>query len=292
MAHQNRSIVPGGTYHVMNRGNRKQAIYVDERDRREFLRILIQEQAIHRIQTLALCLMRTHFHLALHTPLGNLSDFMEQLEGQFARYSNWRHKNVGHVFQGPYTDVQIDGNIHLLTALCYIFMNPVASSVAEELHRYRWSTYAATAGHRPLPSYLTVDWLESLFPESPLEDAQRRFRTLMLEGKPVHAYIAQDQLNVSPEVVKRVIRSYTGEKLQAATQPQLYRTALRPSFEELLTEHSGNRLYVIRDARVLYGYSCGEIAEALDLHPASISRLFRKHVTSGLAAPEEFRLDS
>ena len=46
--------------------------------------------------------MLNHFHLVLTTLYGKLSEFMAQLEGRFARYSNWRHANVGHLFQGRF----------------------------------------------------------------------------------------------------------------------------------------------------------------------------------------------
>ncbi len=71
--------------------------------------------------------MVNHFHLVVVTPHGNLSEFMEQLEGRFARYSNWRHGSVGHLFQGRFRDVVIEHDIHLLIALCYVFLNPVSA---------------------------------------------------------------------------------------------------------------------------------------------------------------------
>ena len=115
--------------------------------------------------------MRNHFHLAVVTPHGNLSEFMQQLEGRYARYFNWRHGYVGHLFQGPFRHVVIEGNVHLLTMLCYLFMNPVTARLVDRLEDYTWSSYAASTGHAVVPKYLSLDWLEALFPNLSMRDA-------------------------------------------------------------------------------------------------------------------------
>src|SRR5262245_7905916 len=52
MGRPNRPNIPGAIYHVMNRGNRKCTIFEDDRDRRRFVRILIEEQATYCVRTL------------------------------------------------------------------------------------------------------------------------------------------------------------------------------------------------------------------------------------------------
>jgi putative transposase len=47
-------------------------------------------------------LMPNHFHFLLETPDGNLAEFMQRLLTRYAKYFNWAHKKVGHVFQGRY----------------------------------------------------------------------------------------------------------------------------------------------------------------------------------------------
>src|SRR5215210_9509441 len=106
-------MICGGTYHVMNRGNRKALIFEDDRARRRFLRILIEELTRYAVKLLGGCEMNNHFHCVVTTPHGNLADFMEQLESRFAKYSNWRYQRVGHLFQGPYRGVVIEHDVHL-----------------------------------------------------------------------------------------------------------------------------------------------------------------------------------
>lgn len=277
MARPPRTAIFGGIYHVMNRGNRKARIFEDERDRRRFLRLLTQENDRYGVQFLAGAEMGNHFHLVIGTPNGNLSEFMEQLEGRFARYSNWRYERVGHLFQGRFRDVVIEHDIHLLIALCYVYLNPVSAGLVTRPEDYRWSTYAATVGLAPLPSYLSIEWLTTLFDCDALQESQRRLHNLLSEAKPVAAHLRHGMTDVDPESVKRVLRSYTGGQLQLGKLPRVYRSALRSQLQDLVQAdmplHA--RAAAIYEAHVVHGYTLAEVARELRLHKTTASKIFR-----------------
>ena len=71
----------GALYHVTARGDRQEAIYEDDEDRRSYLEIL--GGVIERFRWIchAYCLMGNHSHLIIETPEGNLSKGMRQLNG-------------------------------------------------------------------------------------------------------------------------------------------------------------------------------------------------------------------
>ena len=73
MARPLRLEFPGAVYHVTSRGNARQDIIVDDRDRTAWLSLLAQ--VIDRYGWLchAYCLMDNHYHLLLETPQANLS---------------------------------------------------------------------------------------------------------------------------------------------------------------------------------------------------------------------------
>jgi len=262
----------------MNRGNRKERIYEDDRDRRRFLRIFLSEKERYGVDFLAGCPVGNHFHAIVNTPHGNLPDFMEQLEGQYARYSNWRYERVGHLFQGRYRCVVIEHDIQLLTALCYVFYNPVSAGFCSKAEGYNWSTYAATVGLAPLPEYLAIDWLPALFPECTREEAQGRFHELMTAGDPVFGYFQHHDAEVDAGALKRVIRSYTGEQLQLGMLPHTYRSALRSSLTELFPDHMPLpvRANAIYEAHVIQGYKLAEIARQLHVSSTTVSRIFHR----------------
>jgi len=78
---------PGSIYHVMNRGDRQEPIFGDDRDRRRFLETLTEACQKTGWQVHAFCLMSNHFHLVVETPQPNLAAGMKWFLGdeQFRR---------------------------------------------------------------------------------------------------------------------------------------------------------------------------------------------------------------
>ena len=61
----------GAIYHVMNRGDRRESIFLGDEDRTLFLETLGEVCGKTGWQVHALCLMNNHFHLVLETPRPN-----------------------------------------------------------------------------------------------------------------------------------------------------------------------------------------------------------------------------
>jgi putative transposase len=272
MARERRLNIHGGTYHVMNRGNRKALIFEDDRDRRRFLRILAETLTEFHVTLLAGVLMGNHFHLVVLTPHGNLSEFMQQLEGQFAQYSNWRHSRVGHVFQGRFTAVLVENDIHLFIAAWYVFTNPVMAGWVRRPEDWKWSSYPATAGLAVVPGYLSIDWIETLFPAVSLTDSQQLFRHCMNDPQPVQAYIQA----VEP-TMEAAIRSYVAKRLHALAQPCSYRTLMRPPLELLFPENQdrADLIAAVAVAHETHGYKLAEIALGARLNYSTVSHFYR-----------------
>jgi REP element-mobilizing transposase RayT len=66
----------GAIYHVMDRGDQREDIFVDDVDRQDLLKTLAEACQKTRWQEHAYCLMRNRFHLALETPNANLVEGM------------------------------------------------------------------------------------------------------------------------------------------------------------------------------------------------------------------------
>lgn len=267
-----RPLIHGGTYHVMNRGNRKVLIFEDDRDRKRFMRILIETAEEYGVEIHVSVLMGTHFHLIVLTPHANISEFMQQMESRYAKYVNWRYKYVGHLFQGTFTAVVIENDIHLFTTVRYVFANPCAAGLCGRLEDWPWSSYAATAGLKPLPASLSIVWLTTLFPADSLEASQRLFRKCMEDADPVSAYLAAVDPTSAPAV-----RSYISARLAEMQQPFSYREVTRPALDQLFPANltKVERDSAIVSAKMVHGYLLSEIAKVLRLNPGSVSRIFR-----------------
>src|SRR5438067_8767831 len=77
MARPLRIEYPGAIYHVLSRGDRREAIFRTEAHRKLFLDLLDQTCRRTGWQIHAYCLMDNHFHLVVETPRGNLSTGMQ-----------------------------------------------------------------------------------------------------------------------------------------------------------------------------------------------------------------------
>jgi putative transposase len=72
MARKSRVEYEGAMDHLMNRGDRREAVFLDDEDRHLFLRTLEETCAKTDWQVHAYCLMSNHFHLVVETPAPNL----------------------------------------------------------------------------------------------------------------------------------------------------------------------------------------------------------------------------
>lgn len=132
---------PGAWYHVMNRGRRSEEIFVDDTDRREFIKLLQETVAGWNLQVSAYCLMPNHYHLLVQTPDGNLGRCMRHLSGVYTQRFNRRHKKEGQLFRGRYKAVLVEADSHLLEVLRYIHRNPIEAGIVESLADYPWSSH-------------------------------------------------------------------------------------------------------------------------------------------------------
>jgi putative transposase len=106
---------PGATYHVTSRGDRRERIFEDDDDARQFLAVVAQALTRFSAQLLAYCLMGNHYHLVVSTPDAGLSLLMRHINGVYTQDFNRRHAVVGHLFQGRFKAILVDTNTYLIT---------------------------------------------------------------------------------------------------------------------------------------------------------------------------------
>ncbi len=181
MARPLRIEFPGAVYHVTARGNARNAIFLDDADRLNFLAVL--EKAVERFgwRVHAYCLMDNHYHLLIETPEPTLSRGMRHLNGVYTQRLNRRYRRCGHVFQGRYKAVMVDKEGHLLELCRYTVLNPVRAGMAGQAGGWPWSSFRATAGEAAAPGWLTTDWVLAQFAVR-RGVARRKYRAFVGEG--------------------------------------------------------------------------------------------------------------
>lgn len=172
----------GGWYHVTARGNNRQAIYEDDRDRLHFLDLIGEMVERYRVRIHAYVLMTNHYHLLIETPEANVSQTIQWLNVSYSVWFNKRHESSGHLFQGRFHSVLVESGAWSLEVSQYLHLNPVrvaglglsktdrkqynagrrSPPRVEEVRRwltvlreYRWSSYRAYAGYERGVEWLT-----------------------------------------------------------------------------------------------------------------------------------------
>lgn len=132
--------LPGALYHVIARGNERKPIFRDDLDREVYLERLAKCRARFGFRVLAYCLMNNHVHLALERGSVALSRTMLALQSFYAQKFNFRHRRVGHLFQGRYKALLVQDEHYLFALLRYIHLNPVRARLVDRAEACRWSS--------------------------------------------------------------------------------------------------------------------------------------------------------
>jgi len=137
---------PGALFHVIARGNQKQAVFLDDGDRVRYLKRLGEHLEGREIRLYAYCLMPNHVHLLLRQGGAYpLSRFMQRLQSAYTTFFNRKHGRVGHLFQGRYKAILVDADSYLLELIRYIHLNPLRAGLKDAV-RYPWSSHRQYIG--------------------------------------------------------------------------------------------------------------------------------------------------
>lgn len=172
---------PGALYHITSRGDGREPIYLEDRDRRAFLAILAHVCERYGWLCHSYCLMTNHYHLLIETRAATLARGMQQLNGVYTQRFNRAHARVGHVYQGRYSAVLVQKERHLLELLRYIALNPVRARMVPAADDWPWSSHRAAIGLVPSPPWLLSDEIAAIFGGG--AEGRRQFRHFVQGGE-------------------------------------------------------------------------------------------------------------
>ena len=276
MARPLRIEYPGALYHITSRGNARQKIFRNEKDRSYFIELL--SSITDRFQWLcyAYCLMGNHYHLVIETREANLAKGMRQLNGVYTQKCNWKYQKTGYVFQGRYKAIIVDRDAYLLELCRYVVLNPVRAHAIEKTEDWKWSSYRATAGIDDVPRFLTADRLLAQFSTRRKRACElyRRFVTEGISGtSPWEELKGQIYLGDGRfmEKVKGLLRNDDREI------PRYQREAAKPDLALLFADACSReaRNKAIYAAHVIHHYTLQQIGDHVGLHYTTVSRIIR-----------------
>lgn len=146
LARKSRIHFPGAFYHVIARGNQKQAIFLDKEDFRTYIAYLSEYKSKYNFHLYAYALMKNHLHLLVEVEGTPLCKIMQVMQFRYTRYFNKRYGKVGHLFQGRYKAILCERENYLMELVRYIHLNPVRAKVVDDPEMYPWIGHLAYLG--------------------------------------------------------------------------------------------------------------------------------------------------
>ncbi len=200
MASPPRFFENGSFYHIYNRGNRKQQIFLSDRDYERFLDKTLEYKKKYGITIVAFCLMPNHFHFLVKQVSNSLiSKFFSDLCNSYARHFNTKYETVGSLYQGRFKSKLVDRDEYLVHVSRYIHLNPVelhsiGKYIIDNLLAYKWSS---------LPYYLSpvaneivdTELILSYFAQNNPRNDYRKFviSNINLQSDPIIDHLVFDE---------------------------------------------------------------------------------------------------
>ena len=100
---------------------------------------------------------------------------MHKLQGQYARYLNWKYDRVGYLFQGRYKSRLVGVDRYALALTRYIHRNPLEVDNIVRAEDYQWSSYRSYITKYSIWEWLETKWILDQF-HAEWPEAVTRFR--------------------------------------------------------------------------------------------------------------------
>jgi len=299
MARPLRIQYPGAVYHITCRGNARQDIYRDSKDRKAFLEILTESQKIYSIKIYSYVLMNNHYHLLIETPKGNISYYMRHLNMRYTSHYNRRHKKIGHLFQGRFKGILVDKDTYLAMLSRYIHLNPVKikgmkkmpyKEKIQHLRKYKWSSLPGYINKREKQEFIDYDLVLEEYGGDNDEGRQAYGHIISIDvsGKmDVKDKIVGQSIIGREDFIEKVLDRYLKRAPDLREQPslrELHGLRAKEEIIEVVKEETGKGLEEIKIAKgierivlmdLLYragGLRGVEIGKLLDVDYSTVSQ--------------------
>jgi REP element-mobilizing transposase RayT len=148
----------GQYYHIHNRGNNRERVFIEERNYRYFLK-LYAEHIEPIADTFAYCLLPNHFHFLVYikdlTGLGDLSglkkpsQYFSNLFNAYTKALNKAYDRTGALFQRPFGRILVTSDAYFVHLVTYIHQNPQRHGLVADFRTWPYSSYHAHLSDKP-----------------------------------------------------------------------------------------------------------------------------------------------
>jgi len=148
----------GKYYHIYNRGNNRENIFIEKRNYRYFLELYAKY--IEPIaDTYVYCLLRNHFHFLVR--IKDLTGFPKPVRSKnpsqpfsnffnaYAKAFNKAYDRTGTLFQRPFGRIKVTSDAHFIWLVIYIHQNPRKHGFVDDFRIWPHSSYRTLLSTKP-----------------------------------------------------------------------------------------------------------------------------------------------
>ncbi len=146
MPRRARMYLPGYAYHVVQRGNNREATFIQPQDFELYLDLWQACCKRYQVSVHAYCLMTNHIHfLATPQQSPSLSNTLKVVGSRYAYYVNKTYNRTGTLWEGRHKSSLVQNSCYLLSCYRYIELNPVRAGMVDSPEEYPWSSHGCNA---------------------------------------------------------------------------------------------------------------------------------------------------
>jgi REP element-mobilizing transposase RayT len=266
MPRGDRKDIPKTIHHVIQRGNNRNYIYENTRDKQEFLSILRDALQKYKADLLQYVLMDNHYHLLVQIGDQPLAQLLWYLNRHYTIYYNKRYNRIGTIYGGRYKSYLMTERAKLYSTIRYIVRNPVKAGMVSHASDYRWSGHRAVISSKG-PMLINRDALLSCFAPDRQVALQRCQECTESEGwlAPVGSAVIIDRTKETEERLACLLDSY----LDACDALQYRKMIICGSRSSVIRPYRDTFIcQAIRD-----GHTLNDIAQFLHVSHETIRRI-------------------
>ena len=146
MPRRARMYLPELPYHIVQRGNNREACFIEPENYQFYLELWKEAASRYGVSVHAYCLMTNHVHvLATPKEKTSISNAMKVVGSRYAQYINKKYKRTGTLWEGRHRSSLVQTEKYFLICCRYIELNPVTANMVKSPEEYRWSSYHVNA---------------------------------------------------------------------------------------------------------------------------------------------------
>jgi putative transposase len=129
-------------YHIFNRGNQRQEVFLDDEDFQTFLSIAAYYKLKYGFKNYHFILIPNHFHFLWGIENAEIMPkAMKEISLAYTKAHHRKYDTVGYLWQGRYKSMIVDKERYLDRLGGYIERNALRSGLVKNPGQWKWSSY-------------------------------------------------------------------------------------------------------------------------------------------------------